>query len=96
MADLSFKSTPDNFAEEKSGLKAYTIRDIEESDERHKLLFIGNPKTIEIRNTETGEWFTRTILRKLHWPKRLIGVHPVHTWVISWDGQEKNEGERKY
>ena len=63
MAEIRFKSSPDFFELEKSGVKPFTIRKMQDWDlDRHKQFVEAG--MIEITNSENGDWFKRDITYK--------------------------------
>jgi len=75
MKTIRFKSTPENFVKEWSGRKPNTIRKIDITDERFKLLRKGVVRFIEIEDTETKRAFKREITDYTEW----------EDWgIISW------------
>jgi len=71
-----FKSIPEMFHKEISGRKPNTIREIDEADNRFKLLAESKAHLITIVNTETQEAFTRKITDVSIWKNIMI---------ISWE-----------
>lgn len=65
-AQVIFKSTPEMYEKEKSGVKTNTLRKIDEQDSRFKLLRLGC-RLIFIQNKETGEEFGRRITDYTEW-----------------------------
>lgn len=60
MTRITFKSTPENYEKEKSGMKSNTFRRIDENDIR--FITLRNGCTfIEIMNSDTFRSFTREI-----------------------------------
>lgn len=79
---VGFKSTPENYENEKSGRKPNTSREVDdETDERFERLLNGTAKRIRITNTETGEYFEREITDVTQWK--------LETIIISWDNTEQ-------
>lgn len=74
---VRFKSVPENFEKEKSGLKPNTVRHFDEGekDVREELLNAKAATHIEIVNSETGEIFEREISDITYWDEQ---------YVISW------------
>jgi len=72
---VKFKSIPEMYEKEKSGIKPNTIRKIEGFDERFNKLVSGECKTIVIENKETGEKFFREITDVSIWND---------LFIISW------------
>ena len=63
MTTLKFKSTPDNYAKEITGVKSNTVRK-DDTDERFVILEnweSGDPLKIKIENTETKGSFVRKV-----------------------------------
>ncbi len=80
---VMFKSIPEMFKKEISGIKPNTVRKIDEFDERFKKLAEGDCRIISIVNTETEEVFQRIITDVSIWGDLMI---------ISW---EHKVGERR-
>lgn len=74
-----FKSIPIMFNKEKNGLKPNTIREIDEFDDRFRKLAEFETNLITIKNSETGETFTRKITDISIWKNIMI---------ISWKHEE--------
>lgn len=74
---IIFKSTPDNWIKEKSGVKANTVRylDAYEWDEVKDRKI----QNIQIVNTETHQTFTREIS-----DITIANIKKVPVWVFSW------------
>jgi hypothetical protein len=76
---VDFKSYPENFFKEKSGVKPNTLRQIDTDDLRFYILKRGAADKIRITNTATGEFFIREITDYSEWKG----------WaVISWQHRE--------
>ena len=64
---IIFKSAPEYYQKEKSGLKCNTVRQITKPDEYkafhyfYRYFDILHNKTIKIINSESGEYFTRRL-----------------------------------
>ena len=78
---IKFKSLPEYFIKEKSGLKPNTIRFFEKSTDDRLLalnkfkFWQDTPLMIEITNTDSGKIFTRVV----------SDVSPYHDfYIISW------------
>ncbi len=72
---VEFKSTPDYYHKERSGLKPNTVRKIDKDDVRFKLLRNGC-QVIVITNALTKQSFKRYITDYTQWE---------HWAIISWD-----------
>jgi len=79
---VSFKSNPDNFKKEESGLKSNTVREIEMGDSRFDMLsdFPQLNMKIEIINSATGKKFIR-LISDVTWFNNYV--------IISWKGVEE-------
>ena len=87
MEKVTFKSFPEYYEKEKSGIKNNTVRRWKIFDERFEILeqfengFIEN-LFIEIVNTETKESFIRKVRDVTH-----FGIGGVN-FIITWDDKE--------
>ena len=77
---ISFKSIPQMFEKERDGRKPNTIREMDEFDNRFKLLAESKAHLITIVNTETQEAFTRKITDVSIWKNIMI---------ISWEYKDE-------
>lgn len=80
---VTFKSTPVNYVREYKGLKSNTVRVYDKEDYRFYLLtefMLGNLKALDIviKNTETGEEFTRKV------KDVTLFQTAVDIYIISW------------
>lgn len=72
---VQFKSTPENWEKEASGVKPNTMRRFKEKDPREDALLNRSARTIRIINTESGQSFERSITDATFFDG---------AWIISW------------
>lgn len=74
-----FKSNPENYAKELSGVKSNTLRKVDMDDERFKALKAGKATMIKIKKVGTHDWFYRTITDVTFWEGWCIisWIHPL-------------------
>jgi len=84
---VEFKSVPENYAKEKSGVKPNTERTVPSDDPRFSSLNERQAKRIRIINAETKEYFERIITDITWWDGR---------FTISWRHlEEKQEAQNE-
>lgn len=84
---IEFKSTPENFEKEESGIKNNTLRGNDDSDIRFQTLKrwseSGKYGIIRIKRTTDGKTFERKIRDATCW---------LNLWIITWDDNQFEKG----
>lgn len=76
---VEYKSTPENYENEESGVKPNTVRLIDGPDPRVLSLQSGEAKRIRITKTTDGSWFERTITNVT-----FFNNHVIISWLPPW------------